>query len=386
MSRFHSYLNTAVAILKQYDGAMPFAANLKQFFAANKKMGATDRRQISDLCYSFFRLGKAGLHLSVDERILAGKFCCTTDDDALLQAVKPEWNSIISDNIVDKLKLLGLDVHEIFPFKDVLSDGIDGELFSLSFLQQPHLFIRIRPGNEEVVKRKLLHAGVNFKELSPLCLSLPNATKLDRIIQLNREAVIQDYSSQRVGALLEKLIPRKIKNVWDCCAASGGKSILAKDVLGNINLTVNDVRETILYNLKKRFAEAGIKSYNTIITDLSQRGIEQNDQFDLIIADVPCSGSGTWARTPEQLYYFDKHCIEKYVQLQKSILTNIVSSLKPGGYLLYITCSVFKDENENNVQFLTKNFSLQLNEQIILKGYDMQADTMFAALLSKPYG
>ena len=45
-----------------------------------------------------------------------------------------------------------------------------------------------------------------------------------------------------------------------------------------------------------------------------------------------------------------------------------------------------KDENENNVQFLTKNFSLQLNEQIILKGYDMQADTMFAALLSKPYG
>ena len=231
-----------------------------------------------------------------------------------------------------------------------------------------------------------MHAGVNFKELSPLCLSLPNATKLDRIIQLNREAVIQDYSSQRVGALLEKLIPRKIKNVWDCCAASGGKSILAKDVLGNINLTVNDVRETILYNLKKRFAEAGIKSYNTIITDLSQRGIEQNDQFDLIIADVPCSGSGTWARTPEQLYYFDKHCIEKYVQLQKSILTNIVSSLKPGGYLLYITCSVFKDENENNVQFLTKNFSLQLNEQIILKGYDMQADTMFAALLSKPYG
>ena len=383
MSRFHSYINTVAAMLSHYKGDEPLASFLKKYFATQRKMGSTDRRQVASLCYSFFRLGKAGHHLSVEERILAGKFCCTKNDDALLQAVKPEWNLIISDNLVDKLKLLGLDTIEIFPFKDALSNGIDDELFSLSFLQQPDLFLRIRPGNENAVKRKLLQAGISFKELNPRCLSLPNATKLDSIIQLNKEAVIQDYSSQRVGALLEKLIPYKIKNVWDCCAASGGKSILAKDVLGNNNLTVSDVRETILYNLKKRFAEAGIKKYNTIITDLSQRGIEQNDQFDLIIADVPCSGSGTWARTPEQLYYFDKHRIEKYVQLQKSILTNIVSSLMSGGYLLYITCSVFKDENEDNVQFLTKNFSLQLHEQIILKGYDMQADTMFAALLEK---
>ena len=161
-------------MLSHYKGDEPLASFLKKYFATQKKMGSTDRRQVASLCYSFFRLGKAGLHLSAEERILVGKFCCTLADDTFLQTVKPEWNSIISDNIVDKLKLLGLDAIEIFPFKDALSDGIDDELFSLSFIQQPELFIRIRPGNENAVKRKLLQAGLSFKELTPRCLSLPN--------------------------------------------------------------------------------------------------------------------------------------------------------------------------------------------------------------------
>jgi 16S rRNA (cytosine967-C5)-methyltransferase len=146
VSRFHSYINTVAAMLSHYKGDEPLASFLKKYFATQRKMGSTDRRQVASLCYSFFRLGKAGHHLSVEERILAGKFCCTKNDDALLQAVKPEWNLIISDNLVDKLKLLGLDTIEIFPFKDALSNGIDDELFSLSFLQQPDLFLRIRPG------------------------------------------------------------------------------------------------------------------------------------------------------------------------------------------------------------------------------------------------
>ncbi len=104
----------------------------------------------------------------------------------------------------------------------------------------------------------------------------------------------------------------------------------------------------------------------------------------MIIADVPCTGSGTWARTPEQLLYFRKEQIEKYTSLQKKILQNVIPHLKKGGHLLYVTCSVFKKENEEIVTFIQEELHLTLINMEILKGYEMKADTMFAALFTVP--
>ena len=73
-----------------------------------------------------------------------------------------------------------------------------------------------------------------------------------------------------------------------------------------------------------------------------------------------------------------------YTTKQKKILTNIVPFIKPGGYLLYITCSVFKQENEAMVNEIKEKFNLQLLRMEVLKGYDKKADTMFAALLALP--
>jgi 16S rRNA (cytosine967-C5)-methyltransferase len=99
---------------------------------------------------------------------------------------------------------------------------------------------------------------------------------------------------------------------------------------------------------------------------------------------VPCSGSGTWGRTPEQLSFFQKNKIQEYADLQREIISNVVPHLAVDGYLLYITCSVFKKENEGNVQLIQQKFpSLQLIHQEILIGYDKKADTMFAALFKK---
>ncbi|MDQ6904312.1 MAG: Fmu (Sun) domain-containing protein, partial [Bacteroidota bacterium] len=95
---------------------------------------------------------------------------------------------------------------------------------------------------------------------------------------------------------------------------------------------------------------------------------------------VPCTGSGTWARTPEQLSFFHKKEIDKYVLLQRNIIKNAVPQLKKNAHLLYITCSVFKKENEENVSFIEKNLRLKLVKMNYLKGYKMQADTLFAAL------
>jgi 16S rRNA (cytosine967-C5)-methyltransferase len=102
---------------------------------------------------------------------------------------------------------------------------------------------------------------------------------------------------------------------------------------------------------------------------------------DLIIADVPCTGSGTWARTPEWLKAFDLEMIAEYQNTQKSIVTNLPLHLNASGYLLYITCSVFKQENEEVVEFLETNCQMELVKQAVV--HEQGGDYLFAALLKK---
>lgn len=390
MSRYYSYINSAKEILTAYTGAEPFASHLKKKFAANKKFGSKDRRQITQLCYAYYRLGNALQELSVEERLLAGLFLCHRSSNDLLQHLKPEWNDVVETAFEKKVAMLNNEVNtsSIFPYSNELSAGIDVDAFACSHLQQPDLFLRIRPGRKETVLHQLKAAVISFQLRGDATIVLPNTTKIEEIIMINKDAVVQDYSSQRVGELLKNLLPLTFNHkpfVWDCCAASGGKSIMAKDILGDLELTVSDVRESILLNLKKRFAEAGIKNYNSKVVDLSHSAFSiHHSPFDLIIADVPCSGSGTWGRTPEQLSFFNKDSIETYSTLQKKICFNASTKLKPGGYFLYITCSVFKKENEENVQWLQDELQLNLIKQELLIGYTQKADTMFAALLQKP--
>jgi len=105
--------------------------------------------------------------------------------------------------------------------------------------------------------------------------------------------------------------------------------------------------------------------------------------YDLIICDAPCSGSGTWGRTPENLIHFKKESINQFSSLQKKIVSNTVPHLASNGYYLYITCSVYKEENEGVVAFIEDKFPhLQLKSKALITGYKKKADTMFAALFT----
>jgi 16S rRNA (cytosine967-C5)-methyltransferase len=206
-------------------------------------------------------------------------------------------------------------------------------------------------------------------------------------LEMDKEVVVQDASSQRIQELLQLVKwdgPKHI-HFWDCCAASGGKTILAKDIIGEMEITVSDIRQTILYNLAQRFQRAGINNYHTIVTDLSSEkpGLPPK-KYQLIFCDLPCTGSGTWGRTPEQLYFFKESTIHDFVQLQQRILHNTIPYLASGGYFLFSTCSVFQQENEANTAcILDENNQLEIVSEIYLKGYEQKADTMYGVLFRK---
>lgn len=384
---YKSYVTAAATIIQHYDGSTPLNDHLKKYFALHKKYGSRDRKQITHLCYCYYRLGLAEMALETEERILLASFLCSSDSNEILTELKPEWKEHFIDSIEEKLKLIGysFSIENIFPWQDELSEGIDATAFALSHLIQPDLFLRIRPGYKKQVIQKLQESNIELREPMQDSIALPNNTKIDELFVLDKEVVVQDYSSQRIAEFLN-IITSNIKHptsVWDCCAASGGKSILAYDVLKNIDLTVSDIRSSIIHNLKQRFAAAGITKYHSFVSDLASPKSEiPNLKSEIIIADVPCSGSGTWGRTPEQLHFFTAEKIDYYSNLQKQIVKNVIPHVKQGGYFLYITCSVFKKENEEVVDFILANAKMQLVKKEILIGYDKKADTMFGALFS----
>ena len=386
--KYDNQLRSAVRIIEQFRGEMPLHAWLKNYFRLHKQMGSRDRRELTDLAYNYYRLGHAVKNIPIAERILLGIFFCHREKHEMLAYFKPGWNEGIGLPLEEKIRMcressIDMNPDEIFPWKDELAAGIDHRALCRSMLEQPDLFLRIRPGYQDLVFSKLDKEGITYEWIPPSALRLANGTRADRILELNRECVVQDYHSQLVGEYFR--LPENIRpstaTAWDSCAASGGKSILLHDRYPGIRLWATDNRASILHNLEKRFAEAGITNYRSSIVDLSVPGRPDpaEGSFDIIIADAPCSGSGVWARNPDELYFFDPARIGAYQALQQKILSRIIPSLKKGGRLVYSTCSVFRKEDDEVMEFIRQKLPAQAPETRMLAGYEMKADSMYVA-------
>lgn len=381
------YLRSAAFVIGQYDGSIPLAAFLKQYFKANPKFGSKDRKHIGHLCYCYFRTARAVQSSSIEEKIKAALFLCEPGPAEWGELVPEEWHAHWSNDYDVRWQHIGQifpgsSRSELFPWSGELSDDIDAAAFAASHLVQPDLFLRIRPGMKKRVEEKLNAAQMEYRLAGEHALALPNASKIDNILEVDREVVVQDLSSQRIAEVIEPPIDAATGNrtVWDCCAASGGKSLLLHDLDSKLQITVSDVRPSILRNLEERFKRAGINRYQSFVADLTAQFKVPFTHCDIVVCDAPCSGSGTWGRTPEQLYFFSADKIDRYVAMQRSISANVIPYVAAGGYLLYVTCSVFKKENEDMVDHILTHKSLQLLNATLLKGYDVKADTMFAAL------
>jgi 16S rRNA (cytosine967-C5)-methyltransferase len=383
MSRFHSYITSAQSIVEAYKKGSPLSHQLKLFFQTDKKYGSRDRKTIASISYHYFRTFYLLQSIeSFEEKIIKATFLCESEENELLKSLSPELNEFIGFDVKDKIEYLNIKAASLFNFNNHLSTFIDAEKFAVSFFSQPDVFIRIRPGKNNKVIESLKKAAILHELIGENTIAINNGTSVENCIQLNKDAVIQDFNSQHVLDFYTKERDKdKYENVWDCCAASGGKSILLYDICnGKVKLTVSDIRENILTNLQLRCKEAGINLQKKFVQDLSEKsGLLLDEKFSVILCDVPCSGSGTWGRTPEQYYSFEENQIETFVKKQKNIVINTISHLAKDGWFIYITCSVFKAENEDMVDFIQENFSCQLLEMKYLKGYENKADTMFVA-------
>ncbi len=370
------------AFLTEFPKDRPVTKYLPEYFKRNKQMGSRDRKNLSKAIYSYFRLGNCLAGLKSDERLFVALFLTANSPDDMLAYFKPDYQERITDSLAEKAAYLSslfseFNLNDIFPFASHLSASIDQSLFINSLLIQPDLFIRAIKGAEQKLEAYLNEAQIPFQKKES-CYRLPNAAKL-----LNTEYLfeVQDQSSQYTANYFQA----KPKQMWwDCCAASGGKSLLLYALEPSVHILASDNRASSLLNLEARFKQAGISQFRRREIDLlAEINSIEKDSMDGIILDAPCTGSGTWSRTPEMLSQFNESQLEKFIYLQRTIAENAVQFLKPGCPLVYITCSVFKEENEDAVAYLLANLPLKLEKMELIKGYESKADTMFVARFLK---
>ncbi|MGI4020351.1 MAG: hypothetical protein ACRYFA_02495, partial [Janthinobacterium lividum] len=361
--RAENQLRTFLQLLENYPAETPLYKFLPGYFRLHKKMGSTDRRVASRLVYNYFRLGKALANHPPEERLFAAEFLCNNQENSFLSFFKPDLAAQVSASIENKILILQKEypdfkLEDVFPFTAHLSSGIDRMLFLSSFFIQPDLFIRIQKGHEYLVKQTLSDAEIVFRQKTEQCFALPNGTKLDQIFPQQRHFEVQDESSQQTSNYFQ---PKKWENWWDACAASGGKTLLLHELEPDLKLVVSDIRESVLNNLDERLQLAGIRKYQKKELDLTQNidSVLHDYAFDGIILDAPCTGSGTWGRTPEMINQFQSSRIHFFQQLQKAIALNVIKYLKPDKPLIYITCSAFREENEDVVNYLVNEAGLQ---------------------------
>lgn len=387
--KLHRYVYAAMDVLRDYTVDLPLQHHLRHFFRENGKYGSRDRKWIRELCYAYFRTGERFSGLSLQERILFSFFLVHQVNERFaseIVAPLPIDEPDFSQERSVKLKRLQeltpiLLTKDAFSFEGNYSASLDAGRWMQALNDQPKVWLRVNNGFHDKVFAALNEASIPFiqhPEL-PFALSLPPGLAVDKTPVIEKGwAEVQDLSSQKTLLGL-RFDPHA---EWlDACTASGGKSLLLLAMQANVRLTVSDNRATMLENLRERFARCGVKNYTAIVHDWTTGnpfGTEK--KFDGILADVPCTGSGTWARTPEQMAVFSMDKLNAMVQLQRSILQSLLPLLKPGGCLIYITCSVFAAENEDQREWLQEN-GLQLLDEQLFQGSTENADTLYRLVL-----
>ncbi len=362
-------------LLESYSYPSPFHIHLKKWFKGKKKFGSRDRKAIAELCYGYWRVKGVLAKDSIENALYVSSwvygYMGIEDMDKLMNPRK-DW-PILPDIPIEErwayiLNSVNASIDTYYP-----QNLLQPEFLSLNDADmhkfQPLVWLRV--GEE---KREEL-ANLGFSAHPDVAHAMSGRQVH---IPEHRSIQVQDLSSQLI---LNQIRIDKGMRVWDCCCGSAGKSIPL--IREGTEFLLTDKRESILHNARKR-----LKFYNKKAEikclDLSLPLEVDLGKFDFIIADLPCSGSGTWFRNPEHFSNFDYNQLQNYQNLQRRILSNSLPFLKEGGILVYITCSVFDMENRVQMHWLEQECQLVLTDELHLNGREAQSDSMYAAFFTKP--
>lgn len=364
-------LHHLLTFLNTYSGALDLS--LAEYFRRHKSIGSKDRAEISDSVYFLIRWKRLIdfylINPTWEKRV---KFLNTFDlaksieDHSIPEAVR----AACPDDLYSSLKN---------------SFGEDAFRIALNLNDKAPTFLRFNPlktDRNSLIQELKIFEPEKTKH-SPLGILLKKKGALFGLESFKKGFFeMQDEASQLV-ALMVKAKPGD--RVLDYCAGAGGKTLaFAPQMKGKGQIYLHDIRKGILFQAKKRLKRAGIQNAQIIHFTEENKLNDLEGFFDWILVDAPCSGSGTYRRNPDMKEKFSLEMLERLVKEQRAIVENALKLLKPDGRIVYATCSLFKEENQNQVDYFLKNCGLKLIEPVFQSIPEKGAmDGLFAAVFKR---
>lgn len=351
---------------------------VERILRSNKKWGSRDRSFVAEHTYEIVRNWRFLWWLLDMEP--------TTKRKALWKLVGvyflwkgadlPDWpkfDTIRDFNLGERLSQLPKDIgiEESFPewFDERAKTELGGLWPDIAHnLNIPaYVILRVNTlkSDRNMVLEELREAGLNVTPLpeSEIGILLEGRPRLNHIPAFAEGRVeVQDGGSQRIAPFTHVQPGMK---VIDACAGAGGKTLHMAELMQNTGQIISmDVEERKLGELEKRAERSGVDIVNTHTIDNRHTVGKFREWADTLLLDVPCSGSGVIKRDPDTKWKLLPEHLERTIEIQADILDRYSEMLAPGGTLIYATCSIFKSENEDQVQtFLQENPNYTLEDE-----------------------
>ncbi|HQR60381.1 MAG TPA: RsmB/NOP family class I SAM-dependent RNA methyltransferase [Methylophilaceae bacterium] len=383
---------TAMALATVLAPHGPADAKMSAYFRENPKLGMQERAFIADTVYQALRRRRLLEYLCDGpdaRRLLLGVLLrvqgvSLRDLGPLLNKQQTEWAHAIKAKSTENLPLaVQADVPDWLWDKLVAQYG---EKDALTLSRAMHLSapldLRVNRlnGQREPVLALFAKEGIGAAPTpySPDGVRLKEKIALNKHVLFNKGVVeVQDEGSQLLALLLA---PRRGEMVADFCAGAGGKTLALGALMANSGrLYAFDVAEKRLANLRPRLARSGLSNIHPqlIANERDQKLKRLAQKFDRVLVDAPCSGLGTLRRNPDLKWRQTEMDVAELSIKQARILEAAAKLVKPGGRLVYATCSLLREENEAIVEaFLEQRLEFkQLNAAEILAQQKVALDT-----------
>lgn len=255
------------------------------------------------------------------------------------------------------------------------------------FLRERPVTVRFHP--DRISKAELLKIlraeGVCVKEEASLPYAL-HLSEFDYLMKLDsfRKGYyqVQDISSMQVA---EWASPKEGDYIIDVCAAPGGKALhLAQMLRGTGHVEARDLTEYKVGLIEDNIRRSGMSNIEAVRMDARVKDDASVGKADIVIADLPCSGLGVLGRKPDLKYKMTYEAQQELAALQREILSVAAEYVKPGGILVYSTCTINREENEGNARWFAARFQefRMLREQQMIPGQDF-GDGFYIAMFRK---